>query len=333
MANEITGGKARLGLGAIPLFKKLSPAALEKMSGRMVKVVFKAGDTIFLEHETGDALYVVDSGSVRIWVRDKDANEVTLSEFKPGDFFGEMSVLDGGKRSANATAVVDTTLHCLLRKEFEGFLVEHPQAALEVIRGIGGRLRQTNLLVSQRATRNANIVHEQSLSALDRLAIAITDKVGSIGFFLIIAVWTVLWTGYNILASEVPALHWPAFDPFPAFVAYLLISNVIQILLMPLIMVGQNIQGRHSETRAELDFEVNQKAEKEVMATLLHLERNTDLLLQLMQHLDCRVSEEELRAIEAEKGLARKMSSVAPEVARTLRPGGTSREQNKISNT
>jgi len=80
----------------------------------------------------------------------------------------------------------------------------------------------------------------------------------------------VLWTGYNILASEVPALHWPAFDPFPAFVAYLLISNVIQILLMPLIMVGQNLQGRHSETRAELDFEVNQKAEKEVMATLLH---------------------------------------------------------------
>jgi uncharacterized membrane protein len=171
--------------------------------------------------------------------------------------------------------------------------VEHPQAALEVIRGVGGRLRQTNLLVSQRVTRNANIVHERSLSALDRFAVAMTAKVGSIGFFLIIAGWTVLWTGYNILASEVPALHWPAFDPFPAFVAYLLISNVIQILLMPLIMVGQNLQGRHSETRAELDFEVNQKAEKEVMATLLHLERNTDLLLQLMQHLDCRISDEQ----------------------------------------
>ena len=126
------------------------------------------------------------------------------------------------------------------------------------------------------------------------------------GFFSIIAGWTVLWTGYNILASEVPALHWHAFDPFPAFVAYLLISNVIQILLMPLIMVGQNLQGRHSETRAELDFEINQKAEKEVMAILLHLEHNTELLLQLMQHLDCRVSEEEMRAITAEKELADK---------------------------
>ena len=316
MATDMTESNDRAGLAGNPLFRQLSQSALEKMSGLMVKVSYKAGDTIFLEREPGDALYVVDSGRVRIWVRDGDSNEVTLSELEPGNFFGEMSVLDGGKRSANATAVADTTLDCLGREEFEGFLVENPQAAVEVIRGIGGRLRQTNLLVSQRATRNANIVHEQSLSAIDRFAIAITDKVGSIGFFLIIAVWTVLWTGYNILASEVPALHWPAFDPFPAFVAYLLISNVIQILLMPLIMVGQNLQGRHAETRAELDFEVNQKAEKEILATLLHLERNTDLLLQLMQHLDCRVSEEELRAIAAEKQLARQLSVAIPEAAR-----------------
>ena len=299
----MTDGNDNLDLSAIPLFKQLSPSALEKISGRMVKVAYKSGETIFLEHEQSDALYVVASGKVRIWVRDKDANDVTLMEAEAGSFFGEMSVLDGGTRSANATAMVDSTLHCLHRKEFETFLLEYPQAALEVIRGIGARLRQTNLLVSQRITRNANIVHEQGLSALDQLAIAITDKVGSIGFFLIIAGWTVLWTGYNILASEVPALHWTAFDPFPAFVAYLLISNVIQILLMPLIMVGQNLQSRHSETRAELDFEVNQKAEKEVMATLLHLERNTDLLVRLMKHLDCRLSDEDLRAIAAERQL------------------------------
>jgi len=71
----------------------------------MVRVSFKAGDTVFLEREPGDALYVVDSGRVRIWVRDSEHNEVTLSELKAGDFFGEMSVLDGGKRSANATAL------------------------------------------------------------------------------------------------------------------------------------------------------------------------------------------------------------------------------------
>src|ERR1700730_4774835 len=320
MANEMTEDNQSLNLSAIPLFKQLSPVALEKMSELMVKESHKAGDTIFLAGERGDGLYVVDSGKVRIWVRDGDGNDVTLSELEPGNFFGEMSVLDGAKRSANATATLDPSLHCLLRKEFENFLLKHPQAALAVIRGIGERLRQTNLLVSQRVTRNANIVHERSLSALDRLAIAITDKVGSIGLFLIIAGWTVLWTGYNILASEVPALHWPAFDPFPAFVAYLLISNVIQILLMPLIMVGQNLQGRHSETRAELDFEVNQKAEKEVMATLLHLQRNTDLLLQLMQHLDCRISDEELRSIATEKQLAQQVSAAIRDPTRSQMP-------------
>lgn len=97
---------------------------------------------------------------------------------------------------------------------------------------------------------NANEVYQKELSPLDKLAAAITDKVGSMGFFLLILTWTILWTGYNILASEVPGLRWKSFDPFPAFVAYLLISNVIQILLMPLIMVGQNVQSRHSEIRA-----------------------------------------------------------------------------------
>ena len=84
--------------------------------------------------------------------------------------------------------------------------------------------------------------------------------------------WTVVWTGYNILASEFTSLHLHAFDPFPAFVAYLLISNVIQILLMPLIMVGQNLQGRHSETRAELDFQVNLKNEISLTEVLRRLD-------------------------------------------------------------
>ena len=134
------------------------------------------------------------------------------------------------------------------------------------------RLRRTDKMLQQRVSRNVNTVYEKSLNTIDRLAIAITNRVGSFGFFLIIAGWTVVWTGYNLLASEVPALHLRAFDPFPAFVAYLLISNVIQILLMPLIMVGQNLQGRHSETRAELDFQVNLKNEISLTEVLRRLD-------------------------------------------------------------
>jgi uncharacterized membrane protein len=161
--------------------------------------------------------------------------------------------------------------------------------------------------------KNANQVHEASFSPLDRMAIYITDRVGSVGFFLIILAWTVIWCGYNILASEVKSLHWVSFDPFPAFVAYLLISNVLQILLMPLIMVGQNLQGRHAEIRAELDFEINKKAEQEVIAILRHLEHNTDLIIQLMRHLECRVDDEQLRAIAAENQLAEKLAKTKPE--------------------
>jgi uncharacterized membrane protein len=169
------------------------------------------------------------------------------------------------------------------------------------------KLRLPHFQHDQGPVKNANEQYQNELKPLDKLAVSITDRVGSMGFFLIILTWTILWCGYNILASEVPALGWKSFDPFPAFVAYLLISNVIQILLMPLIMVGQNVQGRHSEIRAELDYEVNQKAEKEVMAILNHLEHNTDLLLKLMKHLECRVSDEELRAIKAERELAQKL--------------------------
>jgi uncharacterized membrane protein len=131
--------------------------------------------------------------------------------------------------------------------------------------------------------RNVNQEHEESLSALERLACTITDKVGTMGFFLLIFFWTVLWCGYNILATEVAGLHWKSFDPFPAFVAYLLISNVIQILLMPLIMVGQNLQGRHSEKRAEHDLEINVKAEQEIEIILQHLEEQQNLLMQLVK--------------------------------------------------
>jgi uncharacterized membrane protein len=174
------------------------------------------------------------------------------------------------------------------------------------------KLKLPPIQIERPPIKNANQEHQSGLSPLDKLAVAITDKVGSMGFFFIILVWTVGWCGYNILASEVTGLHWKSFDPFPAFVAYLLISNVIQIFLMPLIMVGQNVQGKHSEIRAELDFEINQKAEKEVMAILQHLEHNTDLLLKLMEHLECRVSDEEIRAITAEKELAEQLEHAKP---------------------
>ncbi len=128
--------------------------------------------------------------------------------------------------------------------------------------------------------RNINIEHKESLSALEKAAVWITDHVGTMGFFLIIFIWTVVWLGWNTLGPEKSQ-----FDPYPAFVLWLFISNMIQIFLMPLIMIGQNLQARHAEARAEADFEINTKAELEIETVLHHLENQNDLILQILNKI------------------------------------------------
>jgi uncharacterized membrane protein len=129
--------------------------------------------------------------------------------------------------------------------------------------------------------RSINSEHRKKLSRLERLAIWITDRVGTMGFFLVIFVWTLVWLGWNTLAPNAVR-----FDPFPAFVLWLFLSNMVQIFLMPLIMVGQNLQGRHAEARAEADFEVNTQAEREIETILRHLEAQNDLILKILHHLE-----------------------------------------------
>jgi uncharacterized membrane protein len=129
--------------------------------------------------------------------------------------------------------------------------------------------------------RNINEHHKEKLSPINKLALWITNHVGSMGFFFVIFCWTAVWLSWNTLA---PA-GW-RFDPFPAFVLWLFISNMIQIFLMPLIMVGQNLQSKHSELRAEQDFSINKKAETEIETILMHLENQNDLILKILKRLD-----------------------------------------------
>ncbi|HEX9503198.1 MAG TPA: DUF1003 domain-containing protein [Patescibacteria group bacterium] len=138
-----------------------------------------------------------------------------------------------------------------------------------------------NLREAKAHILNVNERHRESLTKLERLAVWITDHVGTMGFFLIIFVWTIIWLGWN---SFGPSAH--RFDPYPAFVLWLFISNMIQIFLMPLIMIGQNLQSRHSEYRAEADFQVNVKSEAEIEAILLHLEKQNELILKILEKIN-----------------------------------------------
>lgn len=128
---------------------------------------------------------------------------------------------------------------------------------------------------------NPNKRHRESLSKLEKLAVWITDHVGTMGFFLIIFTWTIVWLLWNSIG---PIEH--RFDPAPAFVFWLFISNMIQIMLMPLLMIGQNLQSRHAEYRAEAEFQVNVKAEAEIEAILAHMEQQNELILKITSRLD-----------------------------------------------
>jgi uncharacterized membrane protein len=129
--------------------------------------------------------------------------------------------------------------------------------------------------------KNANAVHQDQLSKLDKLALAVTNKVGTMGFFFIILAWTILWLGYNVIAPKSAR-----FDPYPAFVLWLFISNLIQINLMPLILIGQNLQGRTTEIRASHDYDTDVRAEKEIEAILLHLENQQEIMMQVLKKIE-----------------------------------------------
>ncbi len=129
--------------------------------------------------------------------------------------------------------------------------------------------------------KNVNITHREKLSKLDKIAIFVTDRIGTMGFFLIIFLWTVLWLSWNIMVPK--ELR---FDPYPAFVLWLFISNLIQLHLLPLLMIGQNIQGKHAQLRAEHDFETDKKAEKEIETILSHLENQNLLILEMLKKIE-----------------------------------------------
>ncbi len=142
------------------------------------------------------------------------------------------------------------------------------------------------LRARRRPVRNPYQEVRDNLSLLNRIALWTTERVGTFGFFLIILFWTIIWLLWN--TSGPAGLR---FDPAMGFVLYLFICNVIQILLMPLIMVGQNLQGMHSEARAQHDLDVNVKAEQEIELVLQHLEYQNQILMKLVEKMGVDVRE------------------------------------------
>lgn len=126
----------------------------------------------------------------------------------------------------------------------------------------------------------------KSISFFDKIGLWITKNVGSMRFFLIIFIWTSFWLCWNIFAPKQYR-----FDPYPAFVFWLFISNMIQLFLMPLIMIGQNLQSKHSDLRADTDLKINELAAMENETILIHLENQNEIIMKILKHIESTTKE------------------------------------------
>ena len=254
-------------LAAVPLFKLLDPverAGLGKVFGRHD---IEPGVVIFNFGEPGDSLFIVVSGTVELSVRDTTGTRIVLAECRRGDFFGELSLLDGGARTATATAVEAADLLVLDRQDLMTFLRAHPDAALDLLAIMGERLRSTDALLRSRVSRNPNEEIEIRSTTLERIADAIAEFAGSLTFLGLNAAWFIVWIVWNTLPGV------PKFDPYP-FGFLTMAVSLEAIFLSIFVLVSQNRQGAKDRLRADLDYQVNLKAELEIA----HLHEKVEFL-------------------------------------------------------
>lgn len=284
MSSEFTLSDEAKSLSRVPLFKRLTPDELEKLADEVDQVQFKAGEVIFNANDKGDALYVVETGAVRIWVFDEDVQPVTLSELQPGEFFGELAVLDRGERSTNASALEDCTLHRLSSDDFHQFLLEHPDMAIDVICEIGSRMRQTNALVSQRVSRNINREMEEKMTIGQKIADKVASFGGSWTFIMIYCSALLTWMVVNsfVLARYGHGENGASFDPYPYILLNLMLS-MTAALQAPIIMMSQNRAAEKDRLAAEQDFKVNLKSEL-MLEELMRKQRGRDAQMELLIH-------------------------------------------------
>ena len=200
-------------------------------------------------------MYLIETGRVRISVKDADGHDATLAELRDGEFFGEMAILDEQPRSADATVLTNTRLAVLSRNDFRAFLHKNPDIALGILTAMIHRLRRTDELLRHRVSRNVNEEDAAHLTFADRAADMIAEFGGSWKFIITSLGFFVIWIIMNtFLLTRKP------FDAFP-FILLNLALNMITALQAPIIMMSQNRQGQKDRLRADLDYRVNLKNE------------------------------------------------------------------------
>jgi len=259
-------------LADIPMFELLDEAERQTLAELLHPTKFAAGEVIFRYGDVGDSLYVVREGRVEVFVESTEGQKVTLQENERGDCFGEISVLDGGPRTATAVALENTETLTLDRSGLLQLFKGHPHAALDLLAVMGRRLRATDELLRSQVARNVNVEEAERLTLGQRIADRVAAFGGSWPFIILFTVGLVIWMAANAwLAAR-------AFDPFP-FILLNLVLSTVAALQAPVIMMSQNRQAFKDRLQAEMDYQVNLKAELEVA----HLHQKVDQLYETMQ--------------------------------------------------
>jgi CRP-like cAMP-binding protein len=138
-------------LQRVPFLAALSEEDLRWLAKRVQRRKYGRGDIIFVKDDPGESMFIVEDGAVRIYVPGTQGADLTLAVMQPGEFFGDLSLLDGRPRSASAEAARNATLLTLEREDLTELLQSRPHAALAILTVIAGRLRETDQMASDLA--------------------------------------------------------------------------------------------------------------------------------------------------------------------------------------
>src|ERR1700730_15270555 len=253
-------------LRSVPLFASLDDDAAARLRSLLAVRNMPGGTLIFSRGDKGDAMYLIERGKVRISVKDEAKQEITLAELARGDFFGEMTIIDGKRRSADAVVMEDARFAVLSREHFLEFIHSNPVVALEMLSAVFARLRRTDELLQSRVSRNVNEEQEKRMTIADRMADLIAEFGGSWKFIGASIGFLIFWVLLNTWL-----LHGQGFDPFP-YVLLNLVLGMITGLQAPIIMMSQNRQSEKDRLRADLDYQVNLKNELSLIEVLRRLD-------------------------------------------------------------
>ena len=263
---------AEIELREVPLFSEMDEQEVAGIRAIMREMKFKAGQVIIREGETGDLFYVITEGHAEILIHDADGAELLLHEVGPGDFFGELSMLTNEPRAARVRAVDQVSTLALERDDFFEFLRTHAHAAIDVMVELGGRLHENDAILRRMVSRNVNEIEEEQMTLGQRVADKVADTIGSWRFIITQSIILTIWIILNVTAW---IKRW---DPYP-FILLNLMLSFQAAYAGPVIMMSQNRQSAKDRIAAEIDHQVNTKAEYEIgllVRRMDEMERNIE---------------------------------------------------------